>query len=90
MSPGQRLGLHCPMLRPTAFKCGGDFFAQYNLFRLVFPSALMQHALADLEQLSSIWGIYNVNGIDDGGTQQMGYQLHVLKGLSPLGTFTKR
>ncbi len=85
MSPGQRLGyIALPPTMPNPKQMRQAItFAQYNLLGWCFPSALMQHAMADLEQLSLDLGhLQHKRDWMVQGLQQMGYQLH-----APEGTF---
>ena len=85
MSPGQRLGyIVLPPSMPNRFQMRQAIsFAQYNLLGWCFPSALMQHALADLEHLSLDMGhLQRKRDWMVQALQQIGYQLH-----APEGTF---
>ncbi len=85
MSPGQRLGyIALPPTMPNPKEMRQAIaFAQYNLLGWCFPSALMQHAMADLEQLSLDLGrLQHKRDWMVQELQQMGYQLH-----APEGTF---
>jgi len=85
MSPGQRLGyiaLPPTMPNPQPMR-QAIAFAQYNLLGWCFPSALMQHAITDLEQLSlDLGSLQRKRDWMVQELQQMGYQLH-----APEGTF---
>ena len=85
MSPGQRIGyIALPPTMPHRFQMRQAItFAQYNLLGWCFPSALMQHALGDLEQLCLDMGhLQRKRDLMVQGFQQMGYQLQ-----APEGTF---
>lgn len=85
MSPGQRLGyIALPPTMPNRKQMRQAIsFAQYNLLGWCFPSALMQHALADLERLClDIEDLQRKRDWMVQELQQMGYQLH-----APEGTF---
>ena len=85
MSPGQRLGyIALPPTMPNRKQMRQAItFAQYNLLGWCFPSALMQHALADLEKLSlDMKHLQRKRDWMVQGLQQMGYQLQ-----APEGTF---
>ena len=85
MSPGQRLGyIALPPTMPNRKQMRQAItFAQYNLLGWCFPSALMQHALADLEKLSlDMKHLQRKRDWMVQALQQMGYQLQ-----APEGTF---
>lgn len=84
LAPGQRLGyVALPHTMPNRQPMRQAIaFAQYHL-GWCFPSALMQHAIADIEQLSLDLGhLQRKRDWMVQELQQMGYQLH-----APEGTF---
>jgi len=84
LAPGQRIGyVVLPPEMPAKEQMRPAIFASQFVTAYAFPNALMQHALADLDQLSiSIEHLQRKRDFLVGALQEMGYDLH-----SPEGTF---